>query len=89
MKSRTTTARTPRSHGRTFRLAGLASLVLLLTACGDRHLSTMDPESPIAERLDSTLVNLLWACLVVLVLVMGTTIYMAYRFRVKASRQRR
>ncbi len=62
----------------------IAALSLVLVGCGDRHLSTMDPESPIAERLDTTLVNLLWACLVVFVLVMGVTLYMAYKFRVPA-----
>lgn len=78
--------RTLMKSRRTHRRLGLlaASTTLLLTGCGDRHLSTMDPESPIAERLDTMLVNLLWACLVVFLLVMGVTLYMAYRFRVPA-----
>ncbi len=65
-------------------LFSVATLGLLLTGCGDRPLSGMDPESPIAEKLDSTLVGLLWACGVVLFLVVGATLYMAKRFGVRA-----
>jgi len=62
----------------------VAGLSLLLAGCGDRHLSTMDPESPIAERLDTFLVWLLVAAGVIFVLVQGAILYMARRFRVKA-----
>ncbi|MFT5266869.1 MAG: cytochrome c oxidase subunit 2 [Acidimicrobiales bacterium] len=62
----------------------VAGLSLLLAGCGDRHLSTMDPESPIAEKLDTFLVWLLVAAGVVFVLVQGAILYMAKRFRVKA-----
>jgi len=62
----------------------VAALSLILAACGDRHLSTMDPESPIAEKLDTMLVWLLIASAVVFVLVQGAVLYMAKRFRVKA-----
>jgi len=61
----------------------VAALSLLLVGCGDRHLSTMDPESPIAEKLDSFLVWLLVAAGVVFVLVQGAVLYMSRRFRVK------
>ncbi|MDG1087482.1 MAG: hypothetical protein P8P20_07095, partial [Acidimicrobiales bacterium] len=45
----------------------------------------MDPESPIAEKLDTFLVWLLVAAAVVFVLVQGAVIYMARRFGVKAD----
>ena len=63
----------------------VAGLALVLAGCGDRHLSTMDPESPIAEKLDTFLVWLLVAAAVVFVLVQGAVIYMARRFGVKAD----
>jgi len=69
------------------RRAGLftvAGLSLLLAGCGERPLSTMDPESPIAEKLDTFLVWLLVAAAVIFVLVQGAILYMAKRFRVKA-----
>ena len=63
----------------------VAGLALVLAGCGDRHLSTMDPESPIAEKLDTFLVWLLVAAAVVFVLVQGAVVYMARRFGVKAD----
>jgi len=62
----------------------IAGLSVLLVGCGDRHLSTMDPESPIAEKLDTFLVWLLIAAGVIFVLVQGAVIYMAKTFSVKA-----
>ena len=65
-------------------LLTVVGLSLLLAGCGDRHLSTMDPESPIAEKLDNFLVWLLLAAGVIFVLVQGAILYMAKQFRVKA-----
>jgi len=65
-------------------ILSFVALPLVLASCGDRHLSTMDPESPIAEKLDTFLVWLLVAAGVVFVLVQGAVIYMAKRFSVKA-----
>lgn len=61
----------------------VGGLVLIAAACGDRPLSTMDPESPIARDLDNILVGLLIAAGLVFVLVQGAVIYMAIKFRVK------
>jgi len=65
-------------------MLSFAALPLILASCGDRHLSTMDPESPIAEKLDTFLVYLLIAAGVIFVLVQGAVIYMAKRFSVAA-----
>ena len=63
---------------------GVAATALLLVGCGERPLSTMEPESPIARDLDNMLVGLLIASGVVFVLVQGAVLYMAKRFRVGA-----
>ncbi len=65
-------------------LFAVAALSFLLVGCGDRPLSTMDPHSPIAEKLDNMLVWLLVASGVIFVLVQGAVLYMARRFSVKA-----
>lgn len=61
----------------------VAGLALIAASCGDRPLSTMDPESPIAGELDSLLFWLLIVSGIIFVLVQGAVIYMAMRFRVR------
>jgi len=62
----------------------IAGLTLLLVSCGEKPLDTMDPDSPIAQKLDTFLVRLLIAAGIIFVLVQGAVIYMAKRFSVPA-----
>ena len=64
--------------------ATIALLSLVAVGCGERPLSTFDAQSPIAQKLDDTLIVLLLLCAVVFVIVQGGTLYMIRRFRAPA-----
>lgn len=67
------------------RTAALSTgLLLVLAGCGERPLTTMEAQSPIAEDLDRFLMILLGVCAIVFVLVQGAVLYMGWRFGVKA-----
>jgi len=86
MESQTPTSKRS-GMSRKFGMLSIAGLSVLLAGCGifdDKHLSTMDPESPIAGKLDNFLLVLLIICAVVFVAVQGMVLYMAKRFSVKA-----
>lgn len=86
--------RTPASH-RTVKLvknftrakfaALLGLLTLVVTACGNKPLDTMAPNSPIGGEINRLFWGVMIIAGVVFVLVQGAVVYMARKFRVKTD----
>ena len=86
MSSPRTTARTARRGRSIGRLATVALLGLLAAACAeDKPLNTFEPRSPQARNIDSLMGPIWWVMGVIFVLVIGGTIVLAVRNRVKVE----
>ncbi|MDQ3571001.1 MAG: cytochrome c oxidase subunit II [Actinomycetota bacterium] len=73
----------PRRGRRFGAVWGAAAAGLLLVACGDQRLTqnTLDPEGPVARKLDNLINPVFLVAGVVFVLVQGLVLYSAIRFR--------
>ncbi len=72
------------------RTTGLIGTALLLASCqlfetGDQPLTTFEPQSPAAERIDDLFWLVFWIATVVFVLVMGAIVVILFVFRDKKS----
>ncbi len=66
------------------RIALVATIGLLLAGCAsDAPLDSLEPRGENARNIDNLLNPVFWIAVVVFVLVLGATLYMSWKFRVK------
>ena len=66
----------------------LAGIAMLLAACGgsDNRQNSLDPKGPAAQKINDLFIPILGVAIVVGILVLGATVYMAIRFRQREGR---
>ena len=66
----------------------LAGIAILLAACGgsDNRQNSLDPKGPAAQKINDLFIPILALAIVIGILVVGATVYMAIRFRQREGR---